>query len=134
MWPNVEDRAGYKQYVDGLMQACCVVQAEYILRQHHLDANGIPALFVIMNGGTTGIRVGPANGLFSAKHTFPEYGINKVASKSEPFRTARATPRSPTRVTQALASSTRDGRVLGNVNGGGGPTDETDVTFVSPFW
>ena len=78
MWPNIEDRASYNEYVDGLMQVSGVVPAEEISRQPHLDANGMPTLFVIMNGRTSGTRLGCANGLFSAKRTFPEYVINKV--------------------------------------------------------
>ena len=130
MWPNAEDRANYKEYPDNLMQAWGVVPPEDISRQPHLDANGMPALFVIMNGGTSGTRLGCANGLFSAKRTF-----NKVDSLEigvVPY--GKGYPPFSDRGDSGAGVFDRDGRILGNVNGGAGPTNETDVTFVSPFW
>jgi hypothetical protein len=135
MWPNIEDRASYNEYVDGLMQVSGVVPAEEISRQPHLDANGMPTLFVIMNGRTSGTRLGCANGLFSAKRTFPEYGINKVDSLEigvVPY--GKGYPKFSDSGDSGGGVFDRNGRILGNVNGGASPTDETVVTFVSPFW
>ena len=135
MWPNAQDYANYKEYVDSLMQVCGVVPREDISCLPYLDANGMPTLFVIMNGGVSGTRIGCANGLFSAKRTFPRYGINKVDSLEigvVPYSKGF----SPFSVEGDSGAGVfdRDGRVLGNVNGGAGATNETDFTFVSPFW
>lgn len=134
MWPNVEDRASYKEYVDSLMQVWDVVPAEEISGQPHIDANGMPTLFVITNGRTSGTRLGRANGLLSAKRTIPEYGIKKVDSlEIGVVRYGKGHPNFSDKGDSGAGVFDRDGRVLGNVNGGAGPTDETDVTF-SPFW
>ena len=88
-----------------------------------------------MNGGTSGTRLGCANGLLSAKRTFPEYGINKVDSLEigvVPY--GKGYPPFSDSGDSLAGVFDRDGRVLGNVNGCASPTKATDVTFVSPFW
>lgn len=136
MWPNHEDRDDYDLYIDDQIPVRDVVPAEDITHLPHLDANGMPALFVVMNGCTSGTRVGCANGLFSAKRTFPEHGIDKVDSleigviaygKGQPSRFSD-------KGDSGAGVFDRKGRILGHINGGAGPTDGTDVTFVSPFW
>lgn len=136
MWPNPEDPDDYELYIDGQIPVRDVVPAEDITHLPHLDANGMPTLFVIMNGCTSGTRVGCANGLFSAKRTFPEHGIDKVDSLE--IGVVAYGRGQPSRFSEKGDSGAgvfdRKGRILGHINGGAGPTDGTDVTFVSPFW
>lgn len=136
MWPNVEDRASYTIYHDSLMPASGVVPAEDISHQPHLHANDMPTPFVVMNGGTSGTRLGRANGLFSAKRTFSEYSIKKFDSLEIgiiPY--GKGYTKFSDKGDSGAGVFDRVGRVLGIVNGGAGPTNgETDVTFVSPFW
>ncbi|KAI5993903.1 hypothetical protein EDD15DRAFT_2436455 [Pisolithus albus] len=135
MWPNPEDQADYKLYTDGQIQVWDVVPPEDITHPPHLDANGMPTLFVIMNGSTSGTRVGRANGLFSAKRTSPEYGIDKVDSlEIAVIAYGGGRPKFSEKGDSGAGVFDRKGRVLGHVNGGAGTTDETDVTFITPFW
>lgn len=135
MWPNINDRAGYKEYVEGLMPACGIVPAEDISRQPHLDSNGMPALFVVTNGSKSGTMLGRANGLFSAKRTFPQYGINKIDSlEIGVLQYGNDHPPFSDNGDSGAVVLDRVGRILGIVHGGAGSIDRTEVSFVSPFW
>jgi len=135
MWPNFEDRASYKEYTDGLVQARGMVPLKDLSKLPHLDAHGDPALFVVMNGRTSGTRLGCVNGLHSTRRTFSEFGIEEVDSLEIGVVPSGKGPLPFSKCGDSGAGVfDRDGRVLGIVNGGAGPTNTTDVTFVSPFW
>jgi len=117
------------------MQVFGTVPAKEITHLPHLDVNGMPTMFVIMNGRSSGTQVGRVNGLLSVKRTFPEYGIHKVDSLEVaviPYGKGR--PKFSTGGDSGAGVLDRTGRFLGHINGGTDPSDETDVTFVTPWW
>jgi len=135
MFPQPEGKAGYQYPKDGLLQALGVVQEAEIRDPKHLDANRQECLLVVKNGGTTDTTVGRANGLESAKRTHPEHGIIKETSIEIavlPYNRARG------EFSDAGDSGsivlTRDGKILGVLTGGAGPAEETDITFLTPYW
>lgn len=86
------------------------------------------------NGGTTGTTVGRANGLESVKRTYPEHGIVKQDSlEIAVVYYGKGHGRFSDRGDSGSIVVTRDGKILGMLNGGTGPTAETDVTWLTPF-
>ncbi|KAI0696962.1 hypothetical protein C8T65DRAFT_743357 [Cerioporus squamosus] len=144
---DLEHKDKFWYPVDSLLQAQGVVSPATINNPRHLDANGQQRLLVLKNGGATGTTFGYANGLESARRSYPEYGIDQADSleiavlsldeSDGPFSQARRYTSS--RCSEAGDSGsivvTRAGEILGMVTGGAGPpSDATDITWVTPFW
>jgi hypothetical protein len=141
MFPNYDDRANYKVHIDSLLPTWGVVTADEITQQVHRDANNRPCLLVVKNGGATGTTIGRANGLVSVKRTFAEYGIVEQDSleiaiisygKDRPY--GKHHGRFSDKGDSGAIVLTRDGNILGMLNSRRGSTEETDVTYVTPFW
>ncbi|KAI0263962.1 hypothetical protein BC834DRAFT_884755, partial [Gloeopeniophorella convolvens] len=125
MYPHHEDQGSYWLPEDSLVQASGVVSAATISNPQHLDVNGQKCLFVLKNGGTTGTTFGRANGLESVKRSYPEYVIRQADSLELAFSDAGDS---------GSIVVTREGKILGMVTGRAGPTDDTDVTWLTPYW
>lgn len=135
MFPNYDDRADYKEHDDSLLPAWGVVTADEITQQAHRDINNQPCLLVAKNGGTTDTTLGRANGLVSVKRTFAEYGIVEQDSlEIAVIFYGKGHSCFSYKGDSGSIVLTRDGKILGMLNAGHGPTDETDVTYVTPFW
>jgi hypothetical protein len=135
MFPHPSDQANYQYPQDGLLQAYGIVQEDEIRNPQHLDVHGEKHLPVVKNGLATGTTVGRTNGLESFTRTYPGYGIIKQTSIELavlPYDHAHG------KFSDAGDSGSivlaRDGRIVGLLTGGAGPTDETDITYVTPFW
>lgn len=85
------------------------------------------------NGSTTGTTVGRANGLESFTRIYDEYGINHTSIEIAvmPYDKTRKFSDAGDSGSIVLA---RDGRIVGIVTGGAGPTDRTDITYITPYW
>lgn len=135
MYPHPEDEANYRYPLDSLLQACDVVSEAEIRNPKHLDANGQPCLFVTKNGGATDVTVGRANGLESVKRTYPEHGTVKEVSLELavlPYN-EECGAFSDTGDSGSIVL-TREGKIFGMITGSAGPTNEADLTFVTPYW
>lgn len=134
MFPQPVDRATYQYPRDGLLQACGVVQDEEIHNPQHLDVYGERCLLVLKNGSTTGTTVGRANGLESFTRIYDEYGINHTSIEIAvlPYEKRRG------KFSDAGDSGSivlaRDGRIVGILTGGAGPTHKIDITYITPYW
>jgi hypothetical protein len=135
MFPHYEDQANYRVLDDSLLQAYGVVSAAEISNPEHLDANGQPCLIVVKNGGTTDTTIGRANGLESVRRTYPEFGIIEQNSLeiAVVFYGKGHGQFSDVGDSGSIVL-TREGKILGMLTGGAGPTQETDVTWLTPFW
>jgi hypothetical protein len=134
MFPQPVDRANYRYPRDGLLQAYGVVQHDEIRDPQHLDVYGEKCLLVVKNGLTTGTTVGRANGLESFTRIYDNYGIKHTSTE------IAVLPYDKTRGKFSAAGDSgsivlaRDGRIVGILTGGAGPTDETDITYLTPYW
>lgn len=133
MFPQPVDQATYQYPRDGLLQAYGVVQDDEIRNPQHLDVYGERCLLVLKNGSTTGTTVGRANGLESFTRIYDEYGINHTSIEIAvmPYDKTRKFSDAGDSGSIVLA---RDGRIVGIVTGGAGPTDRTDITYITPYW
>ena len=134
MFPQRDDQADYEYPDDGLLQAYGVVQDDEIRQLQHLDVHGEKALLVVKNGLTTGTIVGRATGLesftrvytdYDIKHTSIEVAILAYDKQHGPFSAPGDS---------GSIVLDRKGRIVGLLTGGGGTTDETDVTYATPYW
>ena len=133
MFPQPVDQATYQYPRDGLLQAYGVVQDDEIRNPQHLDVYGERCLLVLKNGSTTGTTVVRANGLESFTRIYDEYGINHTSIEIAvmPYDKTRKFSDAGDSGSIVLA---RDGRIVGIVTGGAGPTDRTDITYITPYW
>jgi len=123
----------YQYPEDGLLQAHRVVQDEEIRNPQHLGVNGEKCLLVVKNGSTTGTTIGRTNGLDSFTCTLPKCGIKHI------FLSLAVLPYKTRSKFSDFGDSgsivlTRDGCIVGLLTGGTGPSDETDITLITPFW
>ncbi|KAM5532548.1 hypothetical protein V8D89_013754 [Ganoderma adspersum] len=134
MFPHPTDRATYQYPQDGLLQAYGVVQEHEIRNPQHLDANGDKCLLVVKNGLTTGTTAGYVNGLESFVYRYPEYGINQTSIEIAVVACDRTHGKFSDAGDSGSIVLARDGRIVGILTGGAGPTNETDVTYLTPYW
>jgi hypothetical protein len=134
MFPQPEDQAGYKYPDDGLLQAFGVVKEKEIRQPQHLNVHGDRALLVVKNGLATGTTIGRTNGLDSFTRVYADYGIEHTTINIAilPYDKQRA-PFSKRGDSGSIILD-RAGRIVALLTSGGGTTDETDVTYGTPYW
>ena len=133
MFPHPEDQAGYAYPQDGLLQAFGVVQEDEIRKPKQRNTHGDMALPVVKNGLATGTTVGWVNGLDSVTRVYPECSIEHTSVETAIVPYGKRGPFSAPGDSGAIILG-RDGRIVALITGGGGKTDETDVTYATPYW
>jgi len=135
MYPHHEDRATYRVLDDSLLQAYGVVLAAEISNPTHLDTNGQPCPVVVKNSGATDTTLGRANGLLSVQHNYLDHGIIKQDSlEIAVVFYSKGHGKFSDASDSGSIVLTREGKILGMLTSGAGPTEETDVTWLTPFW
>ncbi|KAJ3478093.1 hypothetical protein NLI96_g10002 [Meripilus lineatus] len=134
MFPNPEDRVGYKYPQDGLLQASVVVQAHEICNPTNIDANGEKCLLVVKNGLATGTTIGRASGMELFTRVYTERGHKKTSIDLAVLPYGRRTGSFSAPGDSGSIVLTRDGSILGMITGGAGNTYGTDVTYLTPYW
>ena len=133
MFPQLNDRKSYTYPDDGLLQACGVVQDSEIRKPQHLDVNGNKCLLVIKNGSATGTTVGRVNGLESFTREYDKDGISHTSIGIAVLRYG-----SPGKFSDGGDSGSiildKEGRIVGILTGGEGPSDQTDTAYLTPYW
>ena len=99
-----------------------------------LDVHGERALLVVKNDLTTGATIGRDTGLESFTHTYPDYEIKHTSIEVAilPYDKQRGPFSAPGDSGSIVLD--RAGRIVVLLTGGGNTTDETDVTYVTPYW
>ncbi|KAJ7237710.1 hypothetical protein B0H12DRAFT_1212216 [Mycena haematopus] len=128
------DQANDRYPQNGLLQAHGVVLDDEIRNPQHLDVHGEKCLLVVKNGSTTGTTVGRVNGLESFTRIYDEYGV-KQTSVDSGFAVLAYKTRGKISDPGDSGSifPSRDGRIVGILTGGAGSTDETDITYLTPY-
>jgi len=134
MFPQPTDRADYSYPPNGLLQAYGIVQDTEIHNPQHLDVHGEKCPFVVKNGSTTGTTVGRANGLESFTRTYSDYGIEHTSNEIAVLPYDRAHGRFSDAGDSGSIVLARDGRIVGLLTGGAGPSDENSITYLTPYW
>ncbi|KZP24239.1 hypothetical protein FIBSPDRAFT_736125 [Athelia psychrophila] len=134
MYPNPADRKDYRYPWNGLLQAFGVVPDAEIRKPQNLEANGDKCLFVVKNGTTTGTTVGRANGLESFTRYYSEYGIEHISIEIAVLPYDKKRGKFSDAGDSGSIVLARDGRIVGILTGGRGDTEETDITYITPYW
>ncbi|KAI0369419.1 hypothetical protein BV20DRAFT_1020825 [Pilatotrama ljubarskyi] len=137
MFPQVNDRRGFHTPEDMLLPLKDVVPEAEFRNPQNFDIHNVRTLLAVKNGRSTGTTFGRVNGLESITRHYPEHGI---AQKTLEFIvcgydtvTAKNDKFSDDGDSGSVVAG-RDGRIIAQITGGGGPTDETDKTYVTPFY
>ena len=134
MFPQPQDQPGYRYPEDGLLKAFGVVQDAEMRNPQHLDIHGQKCLLVVKNGATTGSSTGRVNGLESFERVYAEYGINHTSIEIAVLNYDKTHGKFSDAGDSGSIVLARDGRIVGILTGGAGPTDETDITYLTPYW
>lgn len=133
LFPDVTDRRNYAYPEDSLLQAYGVVQDKEIKNPQHVDVFGARCLMVIKNGLGTGTTVGRVNRLDSFLRTYDEFNIRQT-SLEVAVLTYDFTKRFSAPGDSGSVVLSRDGRIVGILTGGAGPTWSHDITYLTPYW
>ena len=134
MYPNALDQKGYRYPRDSLLQAYDFVKDDEIRNPKNLEANGEQCLFVVKNGRTTGTTVGRSNGLESFTRSYPDYGIVLTSLEIAVLPYSKKRGKFSDAGDSGSIVLARDGRIVGILTGGRGPTNETDISYLTPYW
>ncbi|KAI6023579.1 hypothetical protein BKA83DRAFT_4261450 [Pisolithus microcarpus] len=134
MFPRPEDMSYSKYPMDGLLQASHAVQPHEIHNAPDVDAHGEECLLVVKNGMRTGTTVGRLNGMESFTRVYDENGIKGTSIEIAvlPYGYMKD-PFSAPGDSGAIVLD-RNGGIVGMLTGGAGVTDNTDVSYLTPYW
>ncbi|KAI9767871.1 MAG: hypothetical protein M1840_005364 [Geoglossum simile] len=132
MFPLPVDRANYQYPKDGL-KAYGVVKHAGIRDPQQPDVYGEKCLLIVKNGLATGTTVGRTNGLESFTRVYNDYNIEHTSIEIAvlPYKTRGKFSYAGDSGSIVLA---RDGRIVGILTGGAGLIDESDITYLIPYW
>lgn len=134
MFPQPADQSNYQYPPDGLLQAYDVVLDDEIRNPQVLDVHGEKCLLLVKNGSTTGTTVGRVNGLESFTRTYEEHGIEQTSIEIAVLAYDKTHGKFSDPGNSGSIVLSRDGRIVGILTGGAGRTDETDITYLTPYW
>ena len=103
----------------------------------NLDIHNVKTLLAVKNGRTTGTTFGRVTGLESITREYTIHGISQRALEFVVCGYDTATGRNDKFSDDGDSGSMvvgRDGRLIGQLTGGGGPTDTTDKTYITPYY
>lgn len=113
-----------------------VREAEFRDPQNY-DVHNAKTLLAVKNGRTTGTTFGRVNGLESITRHHSEHGIETKAVEiivcGYDTKTGENEKFSDGGDSGSMVVG-RDGRIIGPLTGGGGPTAKTDKTYITPFY
>ncbi|CAA7266313.1 unnamed protein product [Cyclocybe aegerita] len=138
MFPQPNDRRGFNMPKDMLLPLKGYVPEAELRNPQNLDIHNLKALLAVKNGGATGTTFGRVNGLESVTRKYIDYGIR--SEKALEFIVCGYDTKTGDNAKFSDAGDSgsivvgRDGRLIGLLTGGGGPTDKTDKTYITPFY
>jgi hypothetical protein len=130
--PRIEGNYSYPE--DGLLQAYDFVREAEMHNPQHIDIHGEKCLLVVKNGFATGTTVGHINGLESFTRFYEEYGISKKSLEIAVLPYNQMHGKFSDVGDSGSIVLDREGRIVGILTGGTGPTEQTDVTYLTPYW
>ena len=136
MFPQPQDRQKFQEPEDDLVQIKGVVPESEFHAPRDLDVYNVKTLLAVKNGRSTGTTFGRVNGLKSITRC-TDYGIHQVSEEYVVlgYDTSIKNNKFSAPGDSGAIVIGRDGRIIGILTGGGGPTDDTDMTYVTPyFW
>ena len=134
MFPRAEDSQDYRYPAEGLLQAYGVVPDNEMRDPQHLDVYGEKCLLVVKHGMATGTTVGRVNGLESYTRIYTYRGIHQTFMEIAVLTYGQPYGKFSSRGDSGSVVLDRIGRIVGIITGGAGPTDKTDISYLTPYW
>ncbi|KAL0952104.1 hypothetical protein HGRIS_008736 [Hohenbuehelia grisea] len=134
MFPQSHDARGYNTPNDLLLEIKGFVPESEFRNPQNYDIHNVKTLLAVKNGRTTNTTYGRVNGLESITRNYPEHGIRQDAVEYIVcgYDTVTAkNDRFSDKGDSGAWAFTRDGRAIGQITGGGGPSDKTDKTYIT---
>ena len=133
MYPWAADRADYTYPEDGLLLISGSVPESELHHPTQCNSSGTPALPVMKTGLATGTTVGWFHGLQTLVRYYTHYNLTFTSLETTivPYGGHGAFS---AHGDSGSAILDRKGRIVALLTGGGGLTDETDVTFATPWY
>jgi hypothetical protein len=99
-----------------------------------LNQDGNPCLFVIKNGNSTGVTIGRATGIFSYVREYFNNGTHQTSMEWAilPYDQKSGVFSGPGDSGSIIVDSR--GRIGGLLTGGAGKTEDSDITYATPFF
>ena len=134
MHPHPEGRSDFKYPHCGLLQVRGVAKDDEIRKPKQLDANGEKCLIVVKNGKATGPTIGRLSGMESFVCTYSEDGIKDTSVKIAvyPYSNKDGAFSAPGDSGSIVVDW--KGRAVGMLDAGAGANEDTDVTYLTPYW
>ncbi|KAG8820430.1 hypothetical protein FRC17_010154 [Serendipita sp. 399] len=137
MFPQLNDRRDFHTPEDMILQLQDYVPEAEFRNPQNFDIHGVKTLLAVKNGRSTGTTFGRVNGLESITRSYPGHSISQDALEyiicGYDTVTAKNDKFSDPGDSGSFAVG-RDGRLIGQITGGGGSTDGTDKTYTTPFY
>lgn len=137
MFSQPNDRCGFSAPENMLLPLKGYVPETELRNPQNLDIHNLKTLLAVKNGCTTGTTFGRVNGLESITRTYPHHGISQKALEfivcGYDTKTGDNAKFSDDGDSGSIVAG-RDGRLIGLITAGGGPTDRTDKTYITPYY
>jgi len=82
----------------------------------------------------TGTTFGHTNGLESFTRIYEDYNVNHTSIEIAVLPYDKTRGEFSRNGDSGSIVLTRDGRIVGILTGGAGPTNSTDITYLTPYW
>ncbi|KIO23493.1 hypothetical protein M407DRAFT_27021 [Tulasnella calospora MUT 4182] len=133
MHRHATDRSSFKYPSGGLLQVTGVLSKEEIRKPTQLDANGEKCILAIKNGLASGVTVGRASGIESFVRVYGPEGKTWTSREIAVYPYSQKDGAFSAPGDSGSIVVNWEGRIIGQLNGGAGTTDSTDVTYLTPF-
>ena len=137
MFPQLHDHRGFHVPDDLLLQLKDYVREDEFRDPQNHDIYDVKTLLAVKNGRTTDTTYGRVNGLESLTREYPDHGLKvdafEIIVLGYDTKTGKNDRFSDVGDSGAMAVD-RLGRLIGPVTGGGGATDATDKSYITPYY
>src|SRR5258708_22207192 len=120
--------------LDNLLPLRDIVKEDELSRPTTLDAKGEECISVVKNGNSTGVTIGRGSGIESFVREYDDQGIHSTSMvvAAYPYSHKDHAFSAPGDSGSIVADG--EGRIVGILTGGAGLTDDTDVTYLTPYY
>lgn len=137
MFAQSRDRRNFHVPEHSLLQLKDYVRQYEFSNPQNYDIHDVKTLLAVKNGLSTGTTFGRVNGLESITRHYPEHGIVQDALEyivcGYDTKTTKNDKFSEEGDSGSIVAG-RDGRIIGLLTGGAGPTDATDKSYITPYY
>lgn len=134
MHPNLKNSHNFKFPGNRLLKLWGTIEEDEMRKPKMYDQNGDACIMVLKRGRTTGLTVGRATTFVSYTRYYFSDNDTAVSKELTILSFDKSSGAFSAKGDSGSAVVDGAGRVVGILTGGGGATDSTDVTYVTPIY